>query len=187
VWFHVCATDLYTFLHASETRGKAAPDEAGVLGRFAGTMVHDRLAIYFNYTGAAHAICGAHLLRDLEAAGVRWNQGWALEMSTLLTETNRACHAAPAQGKKRLGKRALADFLCSYDALATAGLAANPEPVGRTRDYLERKSYNIAVALRDHRTEATRFAKDLSVPFTNNEAESSLRMAKPQDLRLLPR
>jgi transposase len=48
VWFHVCATDLYTFLHASETRGKAAPDAAGVLGRFTGTMVHDRLQMYFN-------------------------------------------------------------------------------------------------------------------------------------------
>ena len=68
--------------------------------------------------------------------------------------------------------------MSSYDALVAAGLAANPEPSGRKRDYLERKSYNIAVALRDHREEATRFAKDLSVPFTNNEAESSLRMAK---------
>ena len=34
VWFHVCATELYTLLFASGTRGKAAPDAAGVLGRF---------------------------------------------------------------------------------------------------------------------------------------------------------
>jgi transposase len=178
VWFHVCATERYTFLYASQTRGKAAPDEAGVLGRFTGTMVHDRLAMYFNYTDAAHAICGAHLRRDLEAAGARPGQGWAQQMHTLLSETNKACHAARAAGKKRLPKKVLADFLSSYDALVAAGLAANPEPSGRKRDYLERKSYNIAVALRDHREEATRFAKDLSVPFTNNEAESSLRMAK---------
>ena len=178
VWFHVCATDLYTFLYASDTRGKAAPDEAGVLGRFTGTMVHDRLRMYFNYTNATHAVCLAHVLRDLEAAGVRWNQGWVHEMQKLLTETNEACHAARAQGKERLGRRALGDFLSSYDALVDAGLAANPEPVGRKRDYLERKSYNIAVALRDHRAEVVRFARDLSIPFTNNEAESSLRMAK---------
>ena len=178
VWFHVCATDLYTFLHASETRGKAAPDAAGVLGRFTGTMVHDRLQMYFNYTDAGHAICGAHVLRDLEAAGVRWNQGWAIEMATLLTETNKACHQARAKGRKRLGATELAAFLSSYDALVKAGLEANPDPVGRKRNYLEKKSYNIAVALRDHRSEATRFARDLSIPFTNNEAESSLRMAK---------
>ncbi len=178
VWFHVCATDLYTFLHASETRGKAAPDAAGVLGRFTGTMVHDRFQMYFNYTGATHAICLAHVLRDLEAAGVRWNQGWAVEMATLLAETNKACHEARAAGKKRLGTRELAAFLSSYDAIVSAGLAVNPDPVGRKRNYLEKKSYNIAIALRDRRSEATLFARDLSIPFTNNEAESSLRMAK---------
>lgn len=178
VYFHVCATELYTFLYASETRGKSAPDEAGVLGRFRGTMMHDRLAMYFNYTDASHAICGAHLVRDLEAAAVRFDQGWATEMQTLLTETNKACHEARSRGNKRLGRRVLADFLSSYDALVAAGLAANPAPVGRKRDYLEKKSYNIAVALRDRREEATRFAKDLSIPFTNNTAESSLRMAK---------
>jgi hypothetical protein len=71
VWFHVCATDRYTLLYASDTRGKAAPDAAGVLGRFTGTMIHDRLRMYFNYTDASHAICLAHVGRDLEAAGVR--------------------------------------------------------------------------------------------------------------------
>ena len=178
VWFHVCATELYTFLHASSTRGKAAPDEAGVLGRFAGTMVHDRLAMYFKYRDAAHSICGAHLLRDLQAAGVRWNQGWAHEMADLLKATNHACHAARAEGEAALDPDVLASFLSSYDALVEAGLAANPEPANRKRTYLEKKSYNIAVALRDHRDEATLFARDLSVPFTNNEGERSLRMAK---------
>ena len=120
VWFHVCATDLHTFLYASDTRGKAAPDEAGVLGRFTGTMVHDRLAMYFNYTDASHAVCLAHILRDLEAAGAGSNQSWAQEMQELLKETNRACHVARAKGKKRLGPKALASFLSSYDALVAA-------------------------------------------------------------------
>lgn len=178
VWFHVCATELFTLLYASETRAKTAPDEAGVLGRFTGTMVHDRLRMYFNYSGAKHAICIAHVVRDLEAAGVRSSQGWANELQALLLETNKACHMARKKGNKRLSRTTLSAFLASYDALVEAGLAANPTPVARKRDYLERKSYNIAVALRDHKEEATRFARDLSVPFTNNEAESSLRMAK---------
>jgi len=102
----------------------------------------------------------------------------AVEMATLLAETNKACHEARAAGKKRLGTRELAAFLSSYDAIVSAGLAVNPDPVGRKRNYLEKKSYNIAIALRDRRSEATLFARDLSIPFTNNEAESSLRMAK---------
>ena len=35
------ANEAYTYLFASPTRGKAAPDEAGVLTDFAGLMVHD--------------------------------------------------------------------------------------------------------------------------------------------------
>ncbi|MGH9029274.1 MAG: IS66 family transposase [Acidimicrobiales bacterium] len=177
-WFHVCTNDLYTFLFASSTRGKAAPDEAGVLGRFTGTMVHDRLAMYFKFTDATHGLCGAHLVRDLAAAGVRWNQTWAARMSRLLTETNEACHRARAEMKDRLDEQELACFLSSYDALVEEGLAANPVPQNRKRNYLERKSYNIAVALRDHRAGATLFAVDLTVPFTNNEGERALRMAK---------
>jgi len=67
--------------------------------------------------------------------------------------------------------------LSSYDAIVSAGLAVNPTG-GAQANYLEKKSYNIAIALRDRRSEATLFARDLSIPFTNNEAESSLRMAK---------
>ena len=78
-----------------------------------------------------HLICGAHLLRDLTAAGVRWNQSWAGEMSRLLVETNEACHAARAKGRQHLGTKALAEFLSSDDALVEAGLAANPEPENR--------------------------------------------------------
>jgi len=40
-WFHVVANEAYTYLVASPTRGRAAPDEAGVLTDFAGLMVHD--------------------------------------------------------------------------------------------------------------------------------------------------
>ena len=58
------------------------------------------------------------------------------------------------------------------------GLAANPAPAGRKRNYLERESYNLAKALRDRRAEATLFAARLDVPFTNNSAERSLRMTK---------
>lgn len=177
-WFHVVATELYTYLVASSTRGKAAPDEAGVLSDFSGVMVHDRLAMYFKYDKAAHAVCAAHLLRDLASVGARWDQGWAKDMADLLCEMNDAAHCARAAGKKRIARRSLADFLSRYDALVEQGLAANPAPPHRKRDYVERESYNLVFALGELRAEATRFATDLRVGFTNNEAERSLRMAK---------
>jgi len=177
-WFHVVSNELYTYLFASPTRGKAAPDEAGVLGAFGGVMVHDRLAMYFKYDQATHAVCGSHLLRDLAAVGIGWDQGWANDMAALLVEMNTAAHAARDKGRDRLSRRVLAGFLSRYDVIIAAGLAANPEPVGRDRDSIERDGYNLVAALFKLRAEATRFATDLDVPFSNNEAERALRMAK---------
>ena len=99
-------------------------------------------------------------------------------MAALLAEMNDAAHAARAGGRTSLSKRVLADFLTRYDAIVEAGLLANPAPVGRQRDYLERKSFNLVSALEMLKVEATRFAHDLRIPMTNNEAERSLRMAK---------
>lgn len=63
-WFHVISTRLLSLLVAHQTRGKASVDDIGVLERRAGRLVHDRLAMYWAY-GADHAICCAHLVRDL--------------------------------------------------------------------------------------------------------------------------
>jgi len=179
-YFHVVASELYTYLFASSTRAKTAPDAAGVLLDFRGTMVHDRLRMYWNYDKATHAICNAHILRDLDGiAAVASQEPWAKGMKALLLEMNDAAHDARAAGRSRLGRRKLEGFLERYDSFVDAGLAANPEPpAGLKRDYLARKSYNLVCALRDLKTEATRFAKDLRVPFTNNDAERPLRMAK---------
>ena len=177
-WLHVVADELFTYLFADKTRGKAAPDAAGVLPGFTGVMVHDRLSMYFRYSDATHAVCGAHLIRDLASVAHRPSQQWAKKMRRLLLEMNDAAHAAREAGKSTLGRRKLKAFLASYDTLVAQGLAANPPLATRDRNSLERESYNLAVALRNRRSEATRFASDLSVPFTNNEAERSLRMAK---------
>ncbi|MHB8318882.1 MAG: IS66 family transposase [Acidimicrobiales bacterium] len=177
-WFHVVSNDLYTYLFASPTRAKSAPDEAGVLPEFAGVMVHDRLAMYFNYDKATHAICLAHILRELEPIGIRWDQGWANDMTALLTEMNTAAHDARNRGATALSPPLLKTFLARYDTIIEQGLSANPTPLNRERDYLERKAYNLVAALKKLKPEATRFATDLRVPMTNNLAERDVRMLK---------
>ncbi|HEY6424424.1 MAG TPA: hypothetical protein VIY28_14485, partial [Pseudonocardiaceae bacterium] len=55
-----------------------------------------------------------------------------------------------------------------YHAIIAEAFAANPDPPpGRKRDYLQRASFNLAVALRDHADEILRFTADLAVPFDN--------------------
>jgi transposase len=177
-WFHVASNQRYTYLFASPTRGAAAPQEAGVVASFYGVMVHDRFSMYFKYRQAIHAICGAHLLRDLAGVGAEGDQGWARDMTTLLIEMNSAAHRARAAGRYGLDDHVLAAFMARYDAIVAAGLSANPALTTRKRYKVERDSFNLATALGKYRSEATRFASYLAVPFTNNEAERSLRMAK---------
>ena len=177
-WFHVATNELYTYLVASMTRGKAAPDEPGVLPEFNGVMVHDRLAMYFNYDKATHVICLAHIVRELKSVATGWDQGWANDMAALLIEMNNAAHAARDANKSNLSRRVVTTFLARYDGLAAAGLAANPTPVGRKRDSIEAAGYNLAAALVKLKPEATRFACDLAIPFTNYAAESAIRMTK---------
>ena len=188
-WFHVVSDVLYTYLFASTTRGKAAPDEAGVLPEYRGVMVHDRLAMYFKYDQADHAICGSHLLHDLAAVGVGWSQGWAIDMAALLAEMNDAAHTARAGGRTSLSKRVLADFLTRYDAIVEAGLLANPAPVGR-RARLPRAQV-VQLGQRPRDAQGRGHPLRSRSAYTDDQQRSGALVAHgqaaPQDQRLLPK
>lgn len=179
-WMHVISTGAYTLIHASFTRGRDAVDEVGVLTRYRGVIVHDRLAMYFTLKRAKHGICGAHLLRDLAAvAQVRSQAAWSTALAELLVEINDACHRARALGHKSLAPASQRDFAARFDTLVADGLAANPAPAtGRKRNRLEAGSYNLAAAFRDRRQDILRFMRNLDVAMTNNQAERDLRPVK---------
>ncbi|MGH3952073.1 MAG: IS66 family transposase [Pseudonocardiaceae bacterium] len=181
-WFHVACTALFTFLGVHRRRGVEATDHFGVLPRVRGTLVHDRWAPYWRYTEAAHAICNAHILRDLAGvAEVASQQPWADAMAALLVEAKRKAEAAAAAGLDAMPRGQRAAVRARYNRVVTDAFAANPAPSSdRTRNALERASYNLAVALRDHAGEILLFTADLRVPFDNNQAERDLRMAKLQ-------
>ena len=110
-YIHVACTGMLTLLHADVTRGLNAVERLGVLPGYKGTAVHDRLAMYFNYTGARHGVCGAHLIRNLTSVAVVWNQTeWAEAMTDLLIEMKCAAEDARAAGKKRLSAKVFASF-----------------------------------------------------------------------------
>jgi transposase len=66
-WLHVASSALFTALVCHPKRGKEGIDAAGVLPHFTGTLVHDAFAPYARYPAARHALCNAHLLRELIA------------------------------------------------------------------------------------------------------------------------
>jgi transposase len=181
-WFHVCCTALLTFLGAHPNRGVAATDDLKVLPRFKGTLIHDRWAPYWHYSGMRHAVCCAHLLRDLAAAAeIATQKPWADAMAALLVDALRRCDAARAAHRVELAARQRSNIRANYDNIVAVALAANPEPPdGRKRARTEKIGYNLAVAFRDRQDEVLRFVDDLTVNFDNNQSERDLRMAKLQ-------
>ena len=179
VWFHVACTELLTLLHADRTRGPNGIEATGLLPDFSGVAVHDRLGWYFDYDQPTHAACGAHLLRNLASVGVSFDQTeWTSAMAALLLEMKAAAATARANGKKKLPKKVLAGHLGLYDTIVEQALTANPTPIGRKRDSTEVEGYNLALAFRTRKDAICRFATDLRVDFTNNQAERDLRMVK---------
>ena len=177
-WMHVVSTSLYTLIHASTTRGTEAVEQAGVLRGYRGVVVHDRLALYWKLA-AKHGICGAHLLRDLaDVAVVHTQTAWASALAALLVEINTACEQARLRGLKQVAPVLQRGFAERYDTLVAEGLAANPEPAHRTRNAVERRSFNLVSAFSTHRRSILRYMYDLDVAFTNNQAERDLRPSK---------
>jgi transposase len=182
-WIHVASTDLLTLLYSHDRRGSAATEDMGVLPGYSGVLVHDRWSSYWNYP-CTHALCGAHLCRDLTAVAEIASQApWAKSMLGLLMKANDSTDRAAEQGKKSLSPQQRGRISAAYDKIVEKAIAANPDPLLRgriKRTKLEAEGFNLAVAFRDHKQEILRFCDDLRIPLTNNQGERDLRMAKLQ-------
>lgn len=72
-------------------------EEIGFLAKYTGIVVHDFWMSYFKATGASHAMCCAHLLREL--TGIYENHP---ELDLVCTPWARSngCNARTHQGNK---------------------------------------------------------------------------------------
>jgi transposase len=132
-WVHLASTSLLTLLSAHPKRGKQAMDQGGVLPGFAGVAVHDGWAPYWRYQHATHALCGAHLLRELEAISEEPGQGWAAGMAELLVDAKLVADRARAAGACRVDDTVRAQLHARYQRLLADGCAANPLPLATGR------------------------------------------------------
>jgi transposase len=179
-WVHCASTQTLTCYSAHAKRGRAAMEDAGVLGDFRGAAVHDNFAPYRVFTDTVHALCGAHHLRELIAAE-EVGQAWASGIGCLLLDTNDAIREAKAAGLRALTEQALAELGVSYRALIAYGYEENPGLAENAGKKIKRsKAQNLLLRLDAREAEALRFAHDFNVPFTNNLCESDIRMVKLQ-------
>ena len=182
-WVHSASTDLLSLFTVHPKRGKVAMDAAGVLPWFGGVAVHDGWSPYWRYLEVRHALCGAHLLRELDAITDEPGQGWAAGMAELLVDVKLLADRARASGCARVDDDARARLHGRYERLLADGQAANPPPSakgrqpGRTR---RSPAARLLARLDAHRDEVLRSLDDSRVPFDNNQAERDLRMVKLQ-------
>ena len=179
LWVHVCSTALLTLLHVG--RRDRDTIEAGPLGDYTGTVVHDRLAVYFNY-GTAHVLCNAHILRSLnELLSNHRHREWATAFIELIIDTKKRADTARAAGAPALSAHQQRRIRRRWNALCDQAARAAPPAVTGTYLYGTNKdARNLAIALAEHRDLFLAYTRDLSLPFDNNQAERDLRMIKLQ-------
>ena len=179
-WLHSASNADGTCFFPHEKRGTEAMDAMGILPSFHGILCHDHWKPYFQY-GAFHALCNAHHLRELESAFEQDKQQWAIKMSELLKDINKAVIDAggvlPTKESRRYRKQyrkllAKADNECPAPNEAQRKGSRGKLPRSKARNLLER--------LRDYENDVLRFMDEAEVPFSNNQAENDIRMTKVQ-------
>jgi len=177
-WVHSASSGKYVLVTVHEKRGTEATDAAGVLPAFAGIACHDAWKPYDSYVGVAgHALCNAHLLRELTAVTETGTAGdviWARQAIDALLELKQAADAARAAGHDGIDGEILGKHGRWFRGAADAGIAIN---AGR-RGKLQKKRHALAARMAARADDYLRFAHDLRVPFDNNEAERVIRMSK---------
>lgn len=183
-WAHVLCNGVFTLITLSDKRGWPGMQEIGFLPKFHGILVHDCWAPYWKCPGVTHAVCCAHLLREL--TGIEENNPgftWPKEFKQLLLEMKEVRDRAFESGKQGLSYYYHHKFSIMYDRIIAKAYQETPEPIPKPgKKKRGRKPRGKALSLVD-RLNALKgavclFTKNFLVPFDNNQAERDLRMIK---------
>jgi transposase len=182
-WLHVNCTPFLTHLAWHAARGREAMEDIGIWPRFGGRGMHDRWASYDAYD-CQHSLCGAHLLRDCLAVAQQEQQPWAMEMHDFLLALHDACQEWGLRHLSAVPTIERDEWVARYFEILAAGYAAQPPPAlaaaSRTGRRKQSKAKNLLDALLGRAEQVLALLDDLRIPFTNNQAERDLRLAKVQ-------
>lgn len=176
-WMHTATSESFTYLFVHKNRGKKAlRSDYSLLPFFRGWAVHDCMRSYFNFTDCEHAVCGAHLLRELTAL-VEQDRKWAAAFHSYLM----LLYNFTEQGRGVLRKDLRVWAERRYGELLEMAEAEEPPPVksdNKPGPAKGTKGYNLYRRLKEYKTAVLAFAYHREVPFTNNQAERDLRPSK---------
>lgn len=158
-------------------------EDNGVLPDFTGIAVHDGWPSYQNFEQIEHALCCAHLLRELNAViEDEENHSRAECFQILLIRMKKAKEDAISLGQTFLGKELLEAFSKEYDVIMSHADKECPPPEvpkERKRGKIRRgKTRALIERLKKFKDDVCRFAHNFAVPFDNNQAERDVRNVK---------
>jgi transposase len=169
-WVHSASSGKFVLVTVHARRGREGMEAAGVLPSFAGIACHDAWKPYDGYADVAgHALCNAHLLRELAAVTETGTAGdviWARQAIDALLELKQAADAAAAAGQDAIDTEVLEKQGRWLRDAAAAGITLN----AARRSTLQKKRHALATRMRDREGDYLRFAHDLRVPFDNDLA-----------------
>ena len=123
-WIHVCAGGPITIKGLHRNRGCEAINALSIIPRYGGLIVHDCWKAYLTYTQCKHQLCGAHLLRELQAVIDSNGYPWARKMRKLLLIALRQVIQRPQQ---RLSMRHYKRIARCYKAILDRARTEMPE------------------------------------------------------------
>jgi len=181
-WLHVLATEKLTWYGVHRKRGREALDYFAILPDFMGRLVHDCWQPYLDLP-CSHALCLAHILRELIFIHEECDQFWAKALADLLLDMNRKREEQKLLGSSFSSER-LKEWHQQYQGILSEGRKVNPPlitmpeaPKKRGRKK-QTKAQNLLDRLENHEDWVLAFLHDFQIPFTNNQAEQDIRMIK---------
>ena len=154
-WVHNSSNGKYTYLTVNSKRGQVGIADNGVITNFTGTAVHDCWGPYWRFENISHAVCCAHLLRELIAIELNQSSLKDSHISSLEREY---------------------DEIMDY-ANKECPPPDNTEPIkrGKSKKGKERSLIERLIKLK---ASVCMFIHNFAVPFDNNQAERDVRNVK---------
>lgn len=181
-WVHFNGNEQFSLLTLSSYRGHKGMTAIGILPNYTGTIVHDCWASYWKYPQLSHAVCNAHILRELNGITENYpEQTWADDFRKMLLKMKAVVDKAHQKAKATLSYYYRRKFSQQYDDIIKAALQTNPLPEvveGKRGRKKKGKIRALIERLQSNKEAVCLFTNDLSVPFDNNLAERGLRMTK---------
>jgi len=177
-WIHSVSNDIAVLMIPHFKRGNQAIDSIGILPEYHSILCHDFWRAYGVYD-AIHVVCHSHIKRELEKAREDYGQKWANKLSKLLQGANELRNKQSGN----LNWKQVQAIEKKYDRIIAKAEKKCPLKMKRKKergrigqDYPRQ----LLTRLKSRKSWVLMFLYDPRVPFTNNQAERDIRMAKVQ-------